>query len=85
MTLCDGFEIGSQKPLTLISQRRNVEVSRCRSSNAILAAKLAGLTLFTSYAVKYGELFLDLPFQHPNAMVAAAMIVGIRSSRRLMN
>lgn len=41
-----------------------------------LAAKLIGLTLLASYATKYGELGIDLPFT-PNAPVALAMVVGI--------
>ena len=42
----------------------------------VLAAKLVGATFFLSYAVKYGELGIDLPFT-PNAPVALAMILGI--------
>ena len=45
-------------------------------SNAVLAAKLVGITVLASYAVKYGELGLDVPFS-PNAPLAIAMIVGI--------
>jgi hypothetical protein len=45
-------------------------------SNQALAAKLVGLTLVSSYLVKYGELGLDLPFS-PNAPIATAMVLGI--------
>lgn len=45
-------------------------------ANPILAAKLVGLTLALSYAVKYGELGIDLPFT-PNPIVASSIIVGI--------
>jgi len=45
-------------------------------SNAVLGAKLLALTVLASYAVKYGELGLDIPFS-PNAPVASAMIIGI--------
>jgi hypothetical protein len=45
-------------------------------STKTLAAKVIGLTIVTSYVVKYGELGLDLPFT-PNAPVAIAMILGI--------
>ena len=45
-------------------------------TSPILAAKLVGLTLALSYAVKYGELGIDLPFT-PNPVVASSMIVGI--------
>jgi hypothetical protein len=53
-----------------------LQLSAVQDSNLVLATKLAGLTLVTSYAVKYGELGLDLPFA-PNAPVALAMIVGL--------
>lgn len=45
-------------------------------TNAVLVAKLVAATVFTSYAIKYGELGLDIPFQ-ANGLIAAAMIVGI--------
>ena len=45
-------------------------------TNPILAAKLIGLTLALSYAVKYGELGLDLPFT-PNPIIASSVIVGV--------
>ena len=45
-------------------------------SNLILASKVIAGTLFLSYAVKYGSLGLDLPFQ-PNGAVALAMVLGI--------
>lgn len=53
-----------------------LEVKEATESNQVLAAKLVALTLFASYAVKYGELGLDLPFT-PNPAVATAMILGI--------
>lgn len=47
-------------------------------SELILAAKLAALTIVASYAVKYGELALDLPFTE-NGIAAAAIVFGIPS------
>jgi len=41
-----------------------------------LTAQLIGATLFLSYLTKYGELFLDTPFE-PNPTVALSIIVGI--------
>jgi len=43
-------------------------------SETLLIGKLLGLTLVTSYLVKYGELALNLPFE-PNGFAAAAMIL----------
>jgi hypothetical protein len=45
-------------------------------SNLVLASKLVAGTLFLSYAVKYGSLGLDLPFE-PNGAVALATVLGI--------
>ena len=45
-------------------------------SNVVLAAKVAGLTVFLSYLVKYGELALDIPFT-PNGPLALAMVLGV--------
>jgi Protein of unknown function (DUF2499)/Protein of unknown function (DUF3593) len=45
-------------------------------SNQVLVAKVIGATLALSYAVKYGSLGLDLPFE-PNAAVALTMVLGI--------
>mmetsp|Transcript_9680 Transcript_9680/g.20957 ORF Transcript_9680/g.20957 Transcript_9680/m.20957 type:complete len:559 (-) Transcript_9680:200-1876(-) len=45
-------------------------------SNAVLAAKVTAGTLFLSYAVKYGSLGLDTPFE-ANGVVALAMVLGI--------
>ena len=45
-------------------------------SNAVLAAKIAAGTLFLSYAVKYGSLGLNTPFE-ANRFVALAMVLGI--------
>jgi hypothetical protein len=47
-----------------------------KESGLVLGGKIAALTVFTSYLVKYGELGLDLPFT-PNAPVALAMVLGI--------
>lgn len=47
-------------------------------STQVLTAKIVVLTLLASYAVKYGELGLDLPFT-TNAAAATAIIVGIPS------
>lgn len=52
-----------------------LELTEAKETNAVLAAKLVGLTVVSSYAMKYGELGLDLPF-NPNSFVAAAMIIG---------
>ncbi|EKX46151.1 hypothetical protein GUITHDRAFT_108184 [Guillardia theta CCMP2712] len=43
-----------------------------QESDTMLIAKLAGLTVTSAYLVKYGELFLSLPFQ-ANAVAAIAM------------
>lgn len=45
-------------------------------SDAAIVAKLVGLTVVTSYVVKYGELGLDIPFNQ-NAFIAVAMVLGI--------
>lgn len=45
-------------------------------SNLVLASKVAAATLFLSYAVKYGSLGLDLPFE-PNGAVALAIVLGV--------
>lgn len=45
-------------------------------SNLVLASKLVGVSLFLSYAVKYGSLGLDLPFE-PNGAAALAIVLGI--------
>lgn len=50
-------------------------LTEAKESNAVLAGKLLALTVVSSYAIKYGELGLDLPF-NPNSIVAAAMILG---------
>ena len=55
-----------------------LETREAEESNQVLAAKVLGLTIFASYAVKYGELGLDLPF-NPNGPVALAMVLGIPS------
>lgn len=43
-------------------------------SQAVLVAKLVGLTAATSYLVKYGELALDVPFE-ANGLVATAVVL----------
>lgn len=53
-----------------------LEVKEAEETTQVLAAKLVALTLFASYAVKYGELGFDLPFT-PNPVVASAVILGI--------
>jgi Protein of unknown function (DUF2499) len=53
-----------------------LEIKEADETNQELAAKLVLLTLLASYAVKYGELGIDLPFT-PNPVVASAMILGI--------
>ena len=45
-------------------------------SNAVLAAKVVAGTVFLSYAVKYGSLGLDVPFE-PSGPIALAMVLGI--------
>jgi hypothetical protein len=47
-----------------------------QESNQVLAAKVVGATLALSYAIKYGSLGMDLPFE-PNAVVALALVLGI--------
>jgi hypothetical protein len=51
-------------------------MSESKESTRDLALKLAGLTLATSYIVKYGELGIDLPFT-PNPGAALAIVGGI--------
>jgi Protein of unknown function (DUF2499) len=73
------FPKSSTSPSGLVAEgiaAMPLELSEPKESNAVLAAKLVGLTVVSSYLVKYGELGLDLPF-NPNAFVAAAMIVGL--------
>jgi hypothetical protein len=53
-----------------------LQVEAPTESTQMLVAKLVGLTIFSSYLIKYGELGLDLPFT-PNAAVAIAIILGI--------
>jgi hypothetical protein len=50
--------------------------SESKESTPELALKLAGLTLTTSYIVKYGELGIDLPFT-PNPAAALAIVGAI--------
>jgi len=45
-------------------------------SELVLAAKLFGLTLVSSYVLKYGELALDLPLTE-NGIAAGAIVFGI--------
>lgn len=44
-------------------------------SNQVVAAKIAALTVLSSYVIKYGELGLDLPFT-ANTPAALAMVIG---------
>jgi len=53
-----------------------LKITEAKESTAILAAKLTALTLATSYAVKYGELGIDLPFT-ANGAAGVAMVIGI--------
>jgi hypothetical protein len=45
-----------------------------KDSEAVVAAKLFGLTFAAAYLVKYGELALDVPFE-ANTLIALAMIL----------
>jgi len=45
-------------------------------TNVELGLKVVGLTVVSSYLIKYGELGLDLPFT-PNPPVALALVLGI--------
>jgi len=47
-----------------------------KESDVALAAKLAALTFGSAYAMKYGELGIDLPFEK-NSIVAAAIVAGL--------
>ncbi len=53
-----------------------LQIEAAKESDAALAAKLAALTFVSAYAVKYGELGLDLPFT-PNGLAATAIVFGI--------
>jgi hypothetical protein len=55
-----------------------LEIEASSESDAALAAKLTALTFVTAYAVKYGELGLDLPFS-ANGIAASAIILGVPS------
>jgi hypothetical protein len=55
---------------------RPLIMSESKESSQELALKLAGLTLATSYIVKYGELGIDLPFT-PNPGASLAIVTGI--------
>lgn len=57
---------------------RPLNLSESNESTKDLALKLAGLTLASSYIVKYGELGLDVPFT-PNPGAALAIVAGIPS------
>lgn len=45
-------------------------------SGVVLIVNVASLTLLLSYAVKYGSLGLDLPFE-PNGLASLAMVLGV--------
>ena len=51
-------------------------VLREPDSNIALVGKVAASTLFLSYAVKYGSLGIDLPFE-PNGAVGLGLVLGI--------
>ena len=51
-------------------------ISEPTESNFVLVAKVATLTLFLSYLVKYGELGIDLGFE-PNVFAALAMVFSV--------
>ncbi|KAL3943107.1 MAG: hypothetical protein SGBAC_002798 [Bacillariaceae sp.] len=51
-------------------------ISEATESNFVLVAKVAAATLFLSYAVKYGELGIDLGF-NPSVPAALAMVFSI--------
>lgn len=73
------FPRASTSPLGLVADGKAalpLEVTEATETNQALAAKLIAVTLLASYAVKYGELGLDLPFA-PNPYAATAMILGI--------
>jgi hypothetical protein len=73
------FPRSSTSPTGLIADEvaaMPLELTEAKESNVVLAAKLVALTAVASYATKYGELGLDIPFA-PNAPLATAMIVGI--------
>ena len=53
-----------------------LQLTEAKESDLELFGKLSVLTLVTAYAVKYGELGLDLPFT-PNGPVGAAIVGGI--------
>ena len=80
-TLADAspFPKSSTSPTGLVADgiaAMPLELTEAKESNAVLGAKLLAITVFTSYAVKYGELGLDIPFQ-ANGLIAVAMIIGI--------
>lgn len=54
----------------------SLHLCQVKESTTSLAAKLVILVVLTSYTVKYGELAMDIPFQH-NANVALILIIGI--------
>jgi hypothetical protein len=51
-------------------------ISESKESTLVLAAKVIALTVFLSYAVKYGELGIDLGFE-PNIFAALAMVFSV--------
>lgn len=72
------FPASSTSPKGVIVEQNAalpLQLEEAKDSDAALAAKLATLTFVTAYAVKYGELGLDLPFS-PNGAVGIAMILG---------
>ena len=57
-------------------QRPLQSTTSSMDSNAILIAKLIGVTIVASYVIKYGEIGIQFPTT-PDAAVALAMIIGI--------
>lgn len=75
------FPASSTSPKGIIVEQTAalpLKIEEAKESDTVLAAKLATLTFVTAYAVKYGELGLDLPFT-PNGFVALAIVFGIPS------
>ena len=72
------FPASSTSPKGVIVEQNAalpLQLEEAKETDAALAAKLATLTFVTAYAVKYGELGLDLPFT-PNGAAATAMVLG---------
>eukprot|EP00814_Leptocylindrus_danicus_P004678 CAMPEP_0116011700 /NCGR_PEP_ID=MMETSP0321-20121206/4711_1 /TAXON_ID=163516 /ORGANISM="Leptocylindrus danicus var. danicus, Strain B650" /LENGTH=268 /DNA_ID=CAMNT_0003480957 /DNA_START=170 /DNA_END=976 /DNA_ORIENTATION=- len=71
------FPKSNTEPTGIISEQMAavpLKYAESTESEAVLVAKLVGLTAATSYLVKYGELGLDIPFE-ANGLVAAAVVL----------